>query len=201
VDIPFGETLGFVHDVAGDVGSWRGDGMRRRHELTDQPWAKTEPLLPGKPGDPGRSGEDQRLFVNAVAWIAKTGSPRRDLPEHFGRWNAVFRRFFPLAEGGRMESDRDGVEGQARTGGGSARYVDPSRSPARGWRKRGRDKQAIGRSRGGLTTIIPVAVAGSSRPPRLRSSGGESHEVTEAQALIKDLSPQIRDHGPRVRRR
>jgi transposase len=67
--------------------------MRRRHELTDEQWKLIEHLLPGKPGDPGRSGKDNRLFVNAVLWIAKTGVPWRDLPERFGEWNPVWRRF------------------------------------------------------------------------------------------------------------
>lgn len=67
--------------------------MRHRHELTDEQWERIEQLLPGRKGDPGRSGEDNRLFVNAVLWIAKTGAPWRDLPERFGNWNSVFRRY------------------------------------------------------------------------------------------------------------
>ena len=52
-----------------------------------------EPLCLGKPGDPGRSGKDNRLFVEAVLWIVRTGAPWRDLPEVFGSWNSAFRRF------------------------------------------------------------------------------------------------------------
>jgi transposase len=46
-----------------------------RFVLTDAQWAKMQPLCLGKPGDPGRSGKDNRLFVEAVLWIARTGSP------------------------------------------------------------------------------------------------------------------------------
>jgi putative transposase len=67
--------------------------MGRRHELSDEQWDNIEPLLPGRKGDPGRSGEDNRLFVNAVVWLAKTGAPWRDLPERFGNWNSVFQRY------------------------------------------------------------------------------------------------------------
>jgi transposase len=59
--------------------------------LTDAQWAKMEPHCLGKPGDPGRSGKNNRLFVEAVLWIARTGSPWRDLPAAFGHWNSVTR--------------------------------------------------------------------------------------------------------------
>jgi putative transposase len=67
--------------------------MPRRHELTDTQWEAIRDRIPGKPGDPGRSGEDNRSFVNAVVYVAKTGIPWRDLPERFGSWNSVWRRF------------------------------------------------------------------------------------------------------------
>jgi len=67
--------------------------MKRRHELSDEQWLKIEPYLPGRDGDPGKTAEDNRLFVNAVVWIAKTGAPWRDLPERFGKWNSIFQRF------------------------------------------------------------------------------------------------------------
>ena len=64
-----------------------------RFVLTDAQWAKIEPLCLGKPSDPGRSGGDNRLFLEAVLWIARTGSPWRDLPPTFGNWNRVFKRY------------------------------------------------------------------------------------------------------------
>lgn len=61
--------------------------------LQDVQWERMSPCLPGKMGDPGRSGADNRLFVEAVLWLARTGSPWRDLPGIFGNWNSVFVRF------------------------------------------------------------------------------------------------------------
>ena len=63
-----------------------------RYVLTDAQWAKREPHCLGKTSDPGRSGRDDRRFVEAILWIARTGSPWRDLPPLFGRWNTVFKR-------------------------------------------------------------------------------------------------------------
>ncbi len=64
-----------------------------RFILTDAQWKKMEPVCLGKPTDPGRTGGNNRLFVEAVLWIARTGSPWRDLPLLFGKWNTVFKRF------------------------------------------------------------------------------------------------------------
>ena len=64
-----------------------------RQSLTDTQWDRIQSLCPGKKSDPGRRGGDTRLFLEAVLWIARTGSPWRDLPKHFGRWNTVFKRF------------------------------------------------------------------------------------------------------------
>ena len=52
-----------------------------RFVLTDAHWAKMEPHCLGKATDPGRTGSDGRMFLEAVLWIARTGSPWRDLPE------------------------------------------------------------------------------------------------------------------------
>ena len=64
-----------------------------RYVLTDAQWAKIEPHCLGKAADPGRTGRNNRLFLEAVLWIARTGSPWRDLPAHFGNWSTAFRRF------------------------------------------------------------------------------------------------------------
>ena len=64
-----------------------------RFVVTDAQWAKMEPCCLGKPTDPGRSGSDNRLFIEAVLWIVRTGSPWRDLPAFFGKWNTVFKRY------------------------------------------------------------------------------------------------------------
>jgi transposase len=61
--------------------------------LRDEQWERLAPHVPGKVGDPGRSGADNRMFFEAVLWIARTGAPWRDLPEVFGNWNSVFQRF------------------------------------------------------------------------------------------------------------
>jgi transposase len=72
----------------------------RRHEIKDDDWERIKDLLPGQPGDPGVTAKDNRLFINAVLWIAKTGAPWRDLPERFGLWGSVHKRFDRWAKKG-----------------------------------------------------------------------------------------------------
>jgi len=47
--------------------------------LRNDQWEGINDLLPGKEGDPGKTGGDKRLFIEAVLWIAGTRSPWRDL--------------------------------------------------------------------------------------------------------------------------
>ena len=74
--------------------------MRHRHAIADADWDRVTGLLPGQPGQHGKVAKDNRLFLDAVLWIAKTGAPWRDLPERFGNWNSAWRRFDRWAEKG-----------------------------------------------------------------------------------------------------
>src|SRR5690606_32396487 len=85
------------------VSSQGGEPMLRRHELTDAQWNAIQDLLPGKASDPGQTAADNRLFVNAVLFVLKTGVPWADLPERFGKSNSVWRRFDRWCEKGVWE--------------------------------------------------------------------------------------------------
>ena len=67
--------------------------MRHRHAISDGDWVRVKDLLPGRPGQHGKVAEDNRLFLDAVLWIARTGAPWRDLPARVGNWNSAWRRF------------------------------------------------------------------------------------------------------------
>jgi transposase len=58
--------------------------------ITDDLWAELQPLLPAPKG---RHGRDDRLFIEAVWWIERTGAPWRDMPKEFGPWQTVHGRF------------------------------------------------------------------------------------------------------------
>lgn len=71
--------------------------------LNDEQWEQIEPLLPGRKGDPGRTGADNRRSLEGMLWIVRTGAPWRDLPEEFGKWNTVYQRFRRWSDGGVYE--------------------------------------------------------------------------------------------------
>ena len=67
--------------------------LQRRHDISDAAWALLEPHLPGQSGQWGGVAKDNRLFINAVFWILRTGAPWRDLPPEYGKWGTVHQRF------------------------------------------------------------------------------------------------------------
>ena len=76
----------------------------RRHELTEDQFKKIENILPGRKEHVGVTAQDNRIFINGVLWIFKTGAPWRDLPERYGHWKNVHRRFSRWATMGVFDS-------------------------------------------------------------------------------------------------
>jgi transposase len=68
-------------------------GVLDRLILKDAQWERLSEHIIGNERTRGSSGRNNRMFVEAVLWIVRTGSPWRDLPEVFGCWNSTFRRF------------------------------------------------------------------------------------------------------------
>ena len=84
--------------------------MVSRYELSDAQWGRIAGMLPGKAVDPGRTGADNRLFVNAVLWVLRSGAHWHDLPPRYGKWKSVHKRFSRWAEArvfARLSADPD----------------------------------------------------------------------------------------------
>lgn len=75
----------------------------KRYELSEAQWARIEPMLPGKVSDPGRTASDNRLFVNGVLWVLRSGARWSDLPERYGKYKTVHKRFTRWARAGVWE--------------------------------------------------------------------------------------------------
>lgn len=71
-----------------------------RYELSDVQWKRIEGLLPGRVDTVGRTAADNRLFVNAVLWVLRSGMRWQDLPERYGKYKSVHKRFSRWSAGG-----------------------------------------------------------------------------------------------------
>jgi len=164
-----------------------------RFVLTDTQWAKMAPHCLGKPTDPGRSGRDNRLFMEAVLWIVRTGSPWRDLPALFGNWSTAFRRFRDWREADVFKRIFDALseEPDMEYAMVDATIVKVHRhrqgSPARPRRKRGTQSQAIGRSKGGMTTKILALTDALGNLVRFQLMPGHRFDTVGVAPLIEGV--------------
>ena len=121
--------------------------MHGRHDISDKVWALLEPHLPGRKGVWGGVAKDNRLFINAVFWILRTGAPWRDLPPDLGGWSNTHRRFIRWRDAGiwekllEMRIDDPGYEWLMIDA--SHCKVHPHAAGAKG------GKQEMGRTKGG----------------------------------------------------
>jgi transposase len=77
--------------------------MLPRHAISDADWDRIKDLLPGQVGQHGGVAEDNRRFIDAVLWVARTGAAWADLPERLGNGNSQWRRFDRWAKKGRWD--------------------------------------------------------------------------------------------------
>ena len=159
-----------------------------RFGLRNDQWERIKDVLPGREGHVGGTAEDNRLFVEAVLYRFRTGCPWRDLPERFGSWKAVHQRFSRWAKSGVFErifqllsSDCDNEYMMI-----DATIVRAHQHSA-GARK---SAQAIGRSRGGLTTKVHALVDALGNPCNLMLTPGQDHDLTCAQPLLENADPR-----------
>ena len=61
--------------------------------MSDEEWAFFERFILTVRAPNGRKPTNHRLVLDGIFWIARTGSPWRDLPEEFGKWSSVYRQF------------------------------------------------------------------------------------------------------------
>ncbi|HXR94063.1 MAG TPA: IS5 family transposase [Steroidobacteraceae bacterium] len=146
-----------------------------------------EPFGLGKPSDPGRTGADNRLFLEAVLWIARTGSPWRDLPPWFGRWNTVFKRFRDWVKADVFKRMFDAVSDDP-----DMEYAMVDATIVKVHRhgqgaKGGPQSQAIGRSKGGLTTKILALTDALGNLVRFVLLPGHRYDTIGVAPLIQDI--------------
>jgi transposase len=171
--------------------------MYHRHAIRDEEWERIKDLLPGRPGQRGVTAKDNRLFIDAVLWIAKTGAPWRDLPERFGNCNSVWRRFDRWARKGFWRKVFETLQDPDlewlildSTIIRAHLHAAGARKRADGWG--GQADQALGRSRGGFSTKIHGVVSGLMLPVVLLLSAGQEADVSYAEKLLDGVPAQAK---------
>lgn len=70
-------------------------------KLTDNQWTKIRGFLVADPN--AYVGKDEmacRKFVEAVKWVSRSGAQWRLLPESYGKWNSIYKRYVRWCEKG-----------------------------------------------------------------------------------------------------
>jgi transposase len=170
--------------------------MGRRHAISDADWERVKDLLPGQPGQHGGIAADNRRFLDAVLWIARTGAPWRDLPERLGDWNSQWRRFDRWAAKGRWEA----LAGVFRDPDLDVLVLDSTvvraHPCAAGQKKKadgsgGQADEALGRSVGGFGTKIHGGMNGLGQPVELVLTAGQKSDIGQAEVLLADHEPEV----------
>ncbi|WP_405448679.1 IS5 family transposase [Streptomyces erythrochromogenes] len=189
-----------------------------RGDLTSEQWARLEPLLPvgRKPGRP--PVWSKRQLINGIRWRTRTGAPWRDVPARFGKWETVYGLFRRWQRDGTWSRILTQLQAEADAKGLITWDVSVDSTIARahqhaaGARKRDlqRDKpggvadepadHGLGRSRGGLTTKVHLAVEHGQKPLSFLVTAGQRNDSPEFQSVLERIRvPRVGVGRPRCR--
>ena len=170
--------------------------MSVRLLLTDEVWAAIAPVLATLKSRAGRPPVvSDRLFIEAVLYLARTGLPWRDLPKDFGRWDAVYNRFRRWEGRGvwrrlwehlrtadspmlcHLFIDATIVRAHQHAAGALKKYG-------------GQAAQALGRSRGGLSTKIHAGCLDERTGIAVVLTAGQCHESPVFETVFAQVPPE-----------
>lgn len=167
-----------------------------RHDLTDGEFNAIRFYLPAqKTGSQGRPWKDHRTVINGILWILATGSPWRDLPVEFGKWQTVYGRFRRWLNEGlwdlifarllRRVEKLGGIDRSLWCVDGS--IIRAHRSASGGSRQSPENdaKNALGRSQGGYSTKLHILTDRIGNVLSITATPGQSHESKEFENLIQ----------------
>ena len=166
--------------------------MTLRDELTEGQWGRIRDLLPGRQESVGRTAANNRAFVNGVLWVLRSGARWSDLPERYGKHKSVHKRFSRWATSGVWDRV---FRILAQDKSDQCLMIDSTivrahQQAATGRKKEGPD-QALGRSRGGLTTKIHLLCNELGKPIDFLLTGGQVADCTQALALLGARQPRF----------
>ena len=161
-------------------------------DITNDQWTLVSPIidsaLPPKKVS-GRQRFDSRSILNGIIWICRTGAPWKDLPDKYPPYQTCHRRFQEWVEANVWEKilvklavdlkKRGKIDlAECFIDGSFAKAHQHSAGAASG------TDEAIGKSRGGSSTKIHLAVDSGGLPVYFEISGGQINDIVHAQSLV-----------------
>ena len=129
-----------------------------------------------------------RNFIEAIFYMSRAGCSWRLLPESYGSWRSLHKRFKQwserniwkqLFEQSKIDPDFEYVMIDST--------IVRAHACAAGYGKNSQEKEALGRSKGGFTTKIHAVVDVLGNPLEFSLTSGQRHDITQADFLTKDL--------------
>ncbi|MFD1079558.1 IS5 family transposase [Longispora fulva] len=173
-------------------------------DLTDAQWARLEPLLPQR-GVMGRPPRDRRMVIDGIRWRVRTGPPWREVPEHYGPWETVYGLFRAWQRDGtwarvlaRLQAAAD-AEGIITWDVSVDSTVVRAHQHAAGASKKGPqvdspggvdiepNDHGLGRSRGGWTTKIHLAIEQGQRPLSIVITAGQAGDSPQFEMVLEQI--------------
>jgi transposase len=140
--------------------------LGERIGVSDDEWALIGPLLPSERGRGCRPAGDNRPYFEGMVWMARTGAQWRHLPDEYGKWNSVFRRYRRWVVTGVFEAMLETLAAVVERD-VSADMIDSTVVRAHhcaGLKKRDQEFEGLGRSRGGFTTKALLSLSKGCTP-------------------------------------
>ena len=157
--------------------------------MRDEQWARIAELWPGRVGHVGGPARANRLFVAAVRYRYRAGIPWRDLPARVGDGTRVHRRFSRWATSGgwarvfaALRADADDADARIDA------TIVRAHQPSAGAPQKGGGDEAIGRSKGGVSTKIHATVAALGNPTGFALPPGQASDLDGADELVPPLT-------------
>ena len=151
--------------------------------ITDEAWEKMFLFLKSNPHINVKTEKNLKLFVEAIYWLARTGAQWRELPEKYGKWNSVFKRFNRWTKVGIWKGLMDFCKDNP-----DEEYVMIDATIVRahacsaGYGKQ--EENGLGRSKGGFTCKIHAKVDALGNPLKFIITSGQSSDIGQAKNLL-----------------
>ncbi|KTD64500.1 IS5 family transposase [Legionella spiritensis] len=156
------------------------------NNISEQVWNRLYSFLRGIKGLHTQEEKRLRRFIEGIWYILRTGCQWRLLPDYYGHWRQVHRRYKAWSDRGiwsELMCSVSDIDDQAVM---IDATIVRAHACASGYSKQGNEAQALGRSKGGFTTKIHAVVDGLGNPIRFTLTGGHRNDITQAAELLKE---------------